>query len=163
MRQQLQARNDKKGWKSDPVEDAGDGNKRQDRAGEKRRATLHTNISKVCSFLFFLLPHGCANLVLNNATDQHQTPSNQQRLEGVGEGVRLISPGDVRGCDQHHSCSALARGGHQLIDGPVLQYEAQQKHDPPEEIKNHIWRRMSRPELGIEPFQQAHGHIVDGP
>ena len=77
--------------------------------------------------------------------------------------MRLISPGDIRRGHQGNRSGAMARGGHEFIDGPIFQHKAQQKHDPAKNIIDQLRGRIPDSHLCVEPFQEAHGYIVDRP
>lgn len=103
-----------------------------------------------------------AHLVSSNALDQHQTPAHEQRLEAVGEGVRLEGPGDVRRGDQRHGDASGAGRVDQLMDGPVLHDDAQGEHQhaqgPVDDGRRHVVA-----EALPQPAQNVHGPAVGQP
>lgn len=104
-----------------------------------------------------------AYLVLNDALDQDQTPENQQRLERVGEGVCLVRPGDVARGYEDDGLPSFPRTGHQLMYGPVLEYETEEEHGETQDIVYQLWRGVAVAGLCPQPLEQGHREAVDKP
>lgn len=71
-----------------------DHNKCQNAGGEDRRAFLYLSARSY-------LPANCPHLVLHDPLYQNETPSDCQRLYGIGKRVGLIRPSHVGGSNQH--------------------------------------------------------------
>lgn len=64
-----------------------------------------------------------------DALDQNQAPRNDESLNRVGKGMRLVGPGDVGRGHKQDGNAAMARRGYQFMQSPVFENEADEKHE----------------------------------
>lgn len=64
--------------------------------------------------------------------DQYHTPSDNKCFHRVREGMRLVCPGNVGRGHEQNGYATMSRRGYQLVECPVLQYEADEEHEDPE-------------------------------
>jgi hypothetical protein len=107
---------------------------------------------------------GATNLRVHYALNQDQTPGYDESLDRIREGMCLISPGHVGRGDKENSNSSMTRRLDELMDGPILQDKAHEKHQDPKRPK--YCNRWNLAVLAIadpEPPQQQHWKAIDGP
>ena len=101
---------------------------------------------------------------LHNALNENHAPRHDERLDRVGKGVCLVRPCDVRGRDEQDGEAAVARRVDELVDGPVLEDEADDEHEDAEGPEDGDGGHL--PGLAPadpEPLEEKHGEPVDGP
>ena len=156
--QQKQRGKEQEGREGDAVEDAHDDHGSQHGRGQDAGTLLRLGLA-AC-----LAGSGAemAYLVSHDALDQHQSPAHEQRLEAVGEGVRLEGPGDVGRGDQGHGDASGAGRLDQLMDGPVLHDDAQGEHQHAQGPVDDRGRDVVAEALA-QPAQDVHGPAVCEP
>lgn len=103
------------------------------------------------------------DLIVHYSLDHDQTPGDHQGLDGIGESVYLVSPGDVGGCHQNAGQPSMAQRRDQLMNCPILQHEAQNEHENPKSVIDHFWRNLLFSCLGPHPSQYHHRKAIDRP
>ena len=66
--------------------------------------------------------------IVQNSLEHDQTPCHEQGLNGIGEGVCLVGPGDVRGGDHYKGQPSMLGRLNEFMRCPILQYKAQDEH-----------------------------------
>lgn len=101
---------------------------------------------------------------IHDALNQNHAPRNNERLDGVGESVRLVRPSDVGRRDEQYCDAAVARRLDELVNCPVLEDEADDEHEDAEGPENGNGRHLAG--LAVpnpQPLQEKHGKAVDRP
>lgn len=151
--------NEQEGRKRDAIQHTNDDHEAQQRRSQDARALLHLVLAACAA-----TESGPkrAYLVLDNPVYQDQAPAHQQRLDAVGEGVRLEGPCHVRGRDQGYRNASSARRLDQLMDSPVLHDDTQREHEYAQCPVHHRRGDLISEPLP-EPAQEVHGPAVCEP
>ncbi len=159
MGYQSKSRNQEKRGEGNPIKDTKHGDYPEDGRGQKRRAML-PRVSDVG----WRRKRGSLYRIRDNALDQDQTPGDNESLDRVGKGVRLVRPRNVRRGDQQgNDAPGLARLD-ELVDSPVLEDKVHDEHQDPQRPEYGDRRYLSVLAVAHpEPAEQEHRKPVDRP
>lgn len=104
------------------------------------------------------------NLGFGNTLDQDQAPCDDESLDRVGKGMRLVGPGNIGRGHKQDGDAAVSRRRYQLMQGPVLEDKADEEHEDSQGPKDDDGGYLAIIAVADpEPAQEEHGEAIDWP